>query len=181
MVLKSFYQYLFVDIIKFRKDANFFHKSMHFNECYKRSVIEKNLPVQFAFYSIHLILFLLLIEKVYTYSSNLDELEVIIFFDEINMIEMNPNLNLILISLILNSHYTYHTFYIAIDDYYTFNLNAVLNDNCKALFGSDYVYHGDLATKHIRIQMLKILDLFYISDLITGESIFQLQLKHYFF
>ena len=141
---------------------------MFFNDCYKRSVVEQKFLVQFKFYSIHLILFMLLIKKIYIYWANPDELEVILLMDLIKMIEFVPNLNLIHISLILNAHCSYHTFYIAIDDYYRFHLNSVLNDDSMALFGSYYVYKGHLATKYIRMKMLNMLDLFYFADLISG-------------
>ena len=167
MVFKSFYRYLFVDQIKIRKDDSFLRKSMFVNNCYKLSA-RNNLPVQFVFYSIHLIMFLLLIEKVYIYCANLDELELITFMDTYKMIGLNSYMNLIHISLIVNAQHTYHTFYIEIDDYYTFHLNAVLNDDSTALFGSFYFYRGYLATKYVRMKMLKMLDLFYIPDLTPG-------------
>ena len=108
------------------------------------------------------------IEKLYIFCANLDELEVIFYMDLFKMIDLNPNLNLIQISLNLNAHNTYNAFYIKIDDYYTFHLNSVLNDDCKALFGTDYIYQDQLATKYVRMKMIRALDMFYFSDLFSG-------------
>ena len=168
MVFKSRYFNLIVDLLKIQKDESFLRKAVFFNDCYKRCVLEKNLRIQFKFYSVHLIMFLLLIEKVYIYCANLDKLEVIIFMELFEMIELNPYMNFIQIFFIINTQYTYHAFYIAIDDYFTFHLNAVLNDDCKALFGSYYVYKGYLATKYIRVKMLKTLKMFFIPDFASG-------------
>lgn len=167
MALENF-RYLIVDLMQIPRKENFLTKSVFFNECYKRSVVEKNLPVQFIFHSVYLTMILLLIEKIYLFVANLDELEMIILMDAYKMIQINSYLNLIHISIILDGVYVYYVFYIAIDDYYTFHLNAVLNDDCTALFGTDYVYDGHLATRYVRMKMQIVLDWIYFPDLTSG-------------
>lgn len=160
---RIFLAYVLIDQFSFPKTMDYVRKLIWINEVNNHAHQTRNWLVLVPFYSIHIVLLWNALHLIYMAFGTSSNILILFHFDVLSMFSINRLVYLLIVIVILNVSYFYQTQYISMDCILLKFINTILVDDGNYLFGWNYHYKNQLATKFLKRKMegaLKLLDLF---------------------